>query len=89
MTEEDRLGGDGQSPLKQVSIVITDDDRTNNEKEVVNDHETTENDIGSELATGSDTAMFQTEDEDIQDADRLSVVSDTGWDTDLEIEGVN
>ena len=47
-------------------------------------------DVGSQLATGSFTA-FSTDrnEEDLEDdVDRLSAVSDAGWDTDLEIEGM-
>ncbi len=48
-----------------------------------------DSDVGSQLATGSMSALTaeQNEEDLEEDGDRLSPVSDTGWETDLEIEG--
>ena len=64
--------------------------------QVINENEgenkTGDSDVGSQLATGSMSCLNTEQNmDDLDDecADRLSPVSDTGWDTDLEIEGKN
>lgn len=47
-----------------------------------------EGDLGSEFATGSGEALSIGEDQQLEE-DGLSDVSETGWETDLEIEGVS
>ena len=43
-------------------------------------------DVGSEIATGTGEGMSRSEYEDLQE-DAMSEISDTGWDTDLDIQG--